>query len=69
MREYTGLMLKPVEPVMHRYRVLTERVIEEEIIVEAETEVEAVDMVLEGQGQENVYYEWAPVVTLSEEIE
>lgn len=54
---------------MPKYMVVLERITEEEIEIEAETEMEAVDRVLDGEGELTLFDEWAPNITHSYEVE
>lgn len=54
---------------MPKYMVVLERITEEEIEIEADTELEAVDRVLDGEGELTLFDEWAPNITHTYEVE
>ncbi len=54
---------------MPKYMVVLERITEEEIEIEADSELEAVDKVLDGFGELTNFDEWAPNVTNAIELE
>jgi hypothetical protein len=53
---------------MPRYRVLLEQLSEQEVIIEADSATEAVDLALDGQGEYETEFVWAPTPVLTEEL-
>lgn len=54
---------------MPKYMVVLERITEEEIMIEADSDVEAIDKVLDGEGELTLFDEWAPNITHTIEID
>lgn len=64
--------LKPVEPVVrptHKYKVVLEQLSEETIEVEAEDELSAIELAINGQGEVVDEITFTPAIVASEELD